>query len=127
MGVQMRTKTEETAEPLIENNNKEGVEEPLKPQPPQKREILWATAIYLTTWHVLAVICTILYWKNVKMATILWSKCNIMIPNIFFLIHIYKYLLLLFSLWFNIFYYASFKNIESGRIDSVVSFILLCN
>ncbi|KAL4149370.1 hypothetical protein QTP88_003331 [Uroleucon formosanum] len=73
MGVQMRTKTEETAEPLIENNNKDDVEEPLKPQPPQKREILWATAIYLTTWHVLAVICTILYLKNVKVATILWS------------------------------------------------------
>lgn len=71
----MRTKTEETAEPLIENNNKDSLDEPLKPQPPQKREILWATAIYLTTWHILAVICTILYWKNVKMATILWSKC----------------------------------------------------
>lgn len=80
----MRTKTEETAEPLIENNNKDGVEEPLKPQPPQKREILWATAIYLTTWHVLAVICTILYWKNVKVATILWSKCNIIISDFFF-------------------------------------------
>jgi len=84
MGVQMRTKTEETAEPLIENNNKDGVEEPLKPQPPQKREILWATAIYLTTWHVLAVICTILYWKNVKVATILWSKCNIIKFDFFF-------------------------------------------
>jgi len=119
----MRTKTEETAEPLIENNNKEGVEEPLKPQPPQKREILWATAIYLTTWHVLAVICTILYWKNVKMATILWSKRNIII---FFTLYIILYILLLFSLWLNIFYYASLKNIESGRIDSVVSFILLC-
>lgn len=71
----MRTKTEETAEPLIENNNKESVEEPLKPEPLPKREILWATAIYLTTWHVLAVICTILYWKNVKLLTILWSKC----------------------------------------------------
>lgn len=125
MGVQMRTKTEETAEPLIENNNKEDVEEPLKPQPPQKREILWATAIYLTTWHVLAVICTILYWKNVKMATILWSKCNIMI--ILFSNTYILYILLFFSLWLNIFYYASFKNIESGRIDSVVSFILLCN
>jgi len=77
MGVQMRTKAEaETAEPLIENNNKENMaDEPLKSsQPPQKREILWATAIYLTTWHVLAVICTILYWKNVKMLTILWSE-----------------------------------------------------
>lgn len=76
MGVQMRTKTEETAEPLIENNNKESTEEIVKPDPPQKREILWATAIYLTTWHILAVICTILYWKNVKIVTILWSKYN---------------------------------------------------
>lgn len=74
MGVQMRIKTEETAEPLIENNNKDDVEEPIKSTPPQKREILWATAIYLTTWHILAVICTILYWKNVKLMTIAWSK-----------------------------------------------------
>lgn len=74
MGVQMRTKTEETAEPLIENNDKDDMEEPLKPQPPPKRQILWATAIYLTTWHILAVICTILYWKNVKLMTIAWSK-----------------------------------------------------
>lgn len=79
MGVQLRTKTEASAEPLIENNNKETVEEPLKSQPPPKREILWATAIYLTTFHVLAVICTILYWKNVKLMTILWGKCNIII------------------------------------------------
>lgn len=71
MGVQMRTKTEETAEPLIENN-KDSSEESL--HKPQKREILWVTAMYFTTWHVLAVICTILYWKNVKMLTILWSK-----------------------------------------------------
>lgn len=84
MGVQMRTKTEETAEPLIENNNKDGIEEPLKPEPPQKREILWATAIYLTTWHVLAVICTILYWKNVKFLTILWSECNILYYNMYY-------------------------------------------
>lgn len=72
----MRTKAEaETAEPLIENNNKENmVDKPIKSNPPQKREILWATAIYLTTWHVLAVICTILYLKNVKMLTILWSE-----------------------------------------------------
>lgn len=76
MGVQMRTKTEETAEPLIENNNKENMDEPLKSDPPQKREILWATAIYLTTWHILAVICTILYWKNVKLMTIFWSMYN---------------------------------------------------
>lgn len=72
----MRTKTEETAEPLIENNNKDSTDGELKPHAPQKREILWATAIYLTTWHVLAVICTILYWKNVKMMTIAWSKYN---------------------------------------------------
>jgi hypothetical protein len=78
MGVQLRTKTEEKAEPLIENNNKESTEEleEFKPEAPQKREILWATAIYLTTWHVLAVICTILYWKNVKLMTIAWSKYN---------------------------------------------------
>lgn len=74
MGVQLRKKPEETAEPLIENNNKETVEEPLKTEPPQKREILWATAIYLTTFHVLAVICTILYWKNVKPMTIAWGE-----------------------------------------------------
>lgn len=70
----MRTKTEETAEPLIENNNKDGEEEIVKPEPLPKREILWATAIYLTTWHILAVICTILYLKNVKLMTILWSE-----------------------------------------------------
>jgi len=71
----MRTKTEETAEPLIENDHKEDMEEePLKSQPLPKREIVWPTAIYLTTWHVLAVICTILYWKNVKLMTIAWSK-----------------------------------------------------
>lgn len=76
MGVQLRSKPEEKAQPLIENNNKDDLDEPLKPQPPQKREILWATAIYLTTWHVLAVICTILCWKKVKLVTILWSKCH---------------------------------------------------
>lgn len=80
MGVQMRTKTEETVEePLIENNNKESLQEPLKPEPLPKREIIWTTAIYLTTWHVLAVICTVLYWKNVKLVTILWSESLLII------------------------------------------------
>lgn len=89
MGVQMRTKTEETVEePLIENN-KESLQEPLKPEPLPKREIIWSTAIYLTTWHVLAVICTILYWKNVKLVTILWSEYNILVIIFLFIYGFY--------------------------------------
>lgn len=66
MGVQMRAKTEETAMPLIENND--------KCTKVTAREIIWATTIYLISWHILAIICTVLYMNNTKLMTIMWSK-----------------------------------------------------
>lgn len=72
MGVQIRAKTEETVEPLVKNNYKEDMRAQTQLQ--QKREILWVTAIYLITWHILAVICTVHSWNKVKIMTIMWSK-----------------------------------------------------